>query len=414
MDTRSTQHPSVKRLLFLSGLALAWFWFMIAALTGLIYLFTCPASAGKIQIRLFLYALGGGGLLLGVALNRRLAVRRTEPGLIPIGSIGMSLFALDMCFALRTVSGLFSRADFGSLSSLLSTGAGWRLSADILFFTVSAGLFALPLQAFIRNQKHIRTGRCFLPDNFRRALIFAGAALALIATLSRLGLPVWWHCIVLAVLNLMVAYGIYRVIPEFFFRFLCFVLSRIIYRVTVDGLSRLPEKGPAVLVCNHITFVDWLIIAGACPRPVRFVMDQAFLDIPFTGRLFRDGKVIPISPGRKSPRLLKAAFERIALELASGNIVCIFPEGEITRTGRINPFKPGIERIISTTPVPVIPMALNGLWGSFFSRKYGRAMSRPFRRFRSRITLTIGSPVAPETVTAAGLHAAVAALFTGR
>jgi 1-acyl-sn-glycerol-3-phosphate acyltransferase len=242
-------------------------------------------------------------------------------------------------------------------------------------------------------------------------LLFAIIAILFTTALSYLGLTVRWAFMILAVANVFVTIYIYRVIPEFFFRFLCFVLSRIIYRVTINGQTHLPEKGPAVLVCNHVTFVDWMIIAGACPRPVRFVMDQAFLNIPFTGRIFRDGKVIPITTGKKGPKLLKAAFEKIAHELESGNIVCIFPEGQITRTGRLNPFRPGIERIINTTPVPVIPMALNGLWGSFFSRKYGRAMSKPFRRFRSRITLEIGPAIAPEQVTASGLQTEVDALY---
>jgi 1-acyl-sn-glycerol-3-phosphate acyltransferase len=212
------------------------------------------------------------------------------------------------------------------------------------------------------------------------------------------------------VLNAAVAFYIYKVIPEFLFRFACWILANCMYRLRTVGRDNIPMEGAALLVCNHVTFVDWMIISSACKRPARFVMYHGFLKIPLLGWFFRDAKVIPISPAREDEQRMEAAFDRIAAELEAGEIVCIFPEGAITSDGRLQRFRPGVEKIVRRTPVPVIPMALIGMWGSFFSRKDGPAMRHPFRRVWSRIQLVIGPSIPPDQVTAAALAERVAAL----
>jgi 1-acyl-sn-glycerol-3-phosphate acyltransferase len=216
--------------------------------------------------------------------------------------------------------------------------------------------------------------------------------------------------LLLGLLNAAVAVYIYSVIPEFFLRFVAYLLTHLIYRCKVTGYERVPREGGVVIVCNHVSFIDWLIIAAAVKRPARFVMYHGFAKIPLLGRLFAQAKVIPIASHKEDPEALTKAMDRIAEELAAGEVVCIFPEGKLTGDGAIDTFKPGIERIIARTPVPVVPCALQGLWGSYFSRKDGHAMSHPFRRFWSRIALVFGEPVPPEHVTAAGLQATVTAL----
>jgi hypothetical protein len=216
--------------------------------------------------------------------------------------------------------------------------------------------------------------------------------------------------LVLAVLNGAVALYIYQTIPEFLLRFVAWILAHLLYRLRTVGREHIPMEGPAVLVSNHVSMIDWLVIASACKRPVRFVMHHGFLTLPLVGWLFRDAKVIPIAPARESAATLDAAYERIARELQAGEIVCVFPEGKLTEDGRMNPFRPGIERIVERTPVPVIPMALKGLWGSFFSRRHGRPLRKPFRRVWSRVTLVIGEPVVPQAATATALAGIVARL----
>jgi 1-acyl-sn-glycerol-3-phosphate acyltransferase len=193
------------------------------------------------------------------------------------------------------------------------------------------------------------------------------------------------------------------VIPEFAFRFVCWMLAHVLYRLKITGKDRIPAAGAAVLVCNHVTFIDWLVISAASQRPLRFVMHHAFLELPLTGRFFRDVKVIPIAGQKENKAIYDAAFTRIAAELRAGEIVCIFPEGKLTSDGEIAPFRAGIERILSETPVPVLPMHLSGLWRSFFSR---HAPRRPFKRVWSRVRLDIGEPL-PPAASAAELEARV-------
>jgi len=206
--------------------------------------------------------------------------------------------------------------------------------------------------------------------------------------------------LILALLNVAVAIYIYTVIPEFLLRFVAWCLANILYRVRVDHPERIPTEGAAVLTANHISFIDSLLMASASPRPVRFIMDAEYARLSILRFLFRDAKVIPIAPAGEDPELLEGAYDRIAEELAEGELVCIFPEGGISSDGKLAPFRKGVERIVRRTPVPVVPVALVGLWGSFFSRKGGRAMSRPFRRFWSRVEIRVGEAIPPERMTA--------------
>ena len=176
----------------------------------------------------------------------------------------------------------------------------------------------------------------------------------------------------------------------------------------MDGLDKVPDEGPCVVVANHVSFVDALIIGGSVRRPIRFVMDHGIFKIPVLSFIFRTAKAIPIASAKVDPQLLERAYAEVDRALAEGEVVGIFPEGAITRTGEMLPFRPGIERILAARAVPVVPIALRGLWGSLFSRKdsaLGRA--RLPRRFWSRIAMVVGDPVPPEQASAAVLEAKV-------
>jgi 1-acyl-sn-glycerol-3-phosphate acyltransferase len=190
-------------------------------------------------------------------------------------------------------------------------------------------------------------------------------------------------------------------------------LARIGYRIHYRGLNHIPVSGPAVLICNHVSYVDWLVIAAGCQRPVRFVMHASIYRTVLWHWFFRWAKVIPIDTHRKNPAVLRAGLREIDQALRSGGLVCIFPEGRLTRNGRIGTFRKGIEAIIRRNPVPVVPLALHGLWGSFFSHQNGPAMrSRP-HKFRPRVELVAGSVVTPHKPTADHLHRIVQNLYHG-
>jgi 1-acyl-sn-glycerol-3-phosphate acyltransferase len=214
----------------------------------------------------------------------------------------------------------------------------------------------------------------------------------------------------LGVLNAAVAVYIYTVIPEFMLRFVAWCTANILYRLRVHGEKHIPDTGPAVLVANHVSWVDWLIIASVSARPVRFVMTHEYARMPLVRFLMRDAKVIQIASAKVDPKLRKRAFDQIAAELSDGELVVLFPEGSITPDGELQPFRAGIERIVHRSPVPVVPLAVIGMWGSFFSRWGGQAMTKPFRRFWSRVTVKVGEPIPPHEVTAESLAERVAAL----
>jgi 1-acyl-sn-glycerol-3-phosphate acyltransferase len=217
--------------------------------------------------------------------------------------------------------------------------------------------------------------------------------------------------ILAAVLNAIVAAYIYTLVPEFLMRFLSWVLVNVMYRIKVRGLENIPETGPVLIVCNHVSFMDPLVIGGSVRRPVRFVMDHHIFKIPVMNFIFRTARAIPIAPAHEDPALLQKAFDQIDADLAEGEVVCIFPEGKLTKHGELNEFKKGVEKILERRPVPVVPMALRGLYGSFFSRQDGKApMTRAPRRFWSRIEVVVTAPVHGDDASATGLQKIVGGL----
>ena len=228
------------------------------------------------------------------------------------------------------------------------------------------------------------------------------------------GLSIAELFLVMALMNAAVALWIFTLIPEFIMRLLVWLLIHTLYRVNKTRLDAIPDKGGCVLICNHVSFIDALILAGCIKRPIRFVMYYKIFNTPILSFIFKTANAIPIAGARENPQLMQQAFEQIASALDEGEVVCIFPEGRITEDGSLNPFKSGVMKIIEKNPVPVVPLALSGLWGSYFSRRYGKAMSQFFPRgFFNRIELVAGDPVAPEDVSLKGLQQAVEGLLVG-
>lgn len=402
---------SVRRVksVHLSVLGISWFWLFGVAFLALLPLYAkYYLHAGESVVTLFL-SLFCVGIAVGSVICEKLSFGRLELGLVPIGSFGMSVFAADLFFA--GTSGLpVDVAGYGAVELLRHVG-GIRIATDLFLLAVCGGFFIVPLYTLVQERSQAgERSRVIAGNNVLNALFMVMGSLLTMAMLA-LDFNAPQMFLTIAIANALVAVYIYTVIPEFMIRFMSYLLSRVLYRVRAQGWEKIPSTGAAVLVCNHVAFIDWLIIAATVKRPLRFVMDHSFMNIPVLGIFFRHAKIIPIASAKENPALLEKAFERIAEELADGEMICIFPEGRLTPDGTMQAFRPGIEKIIGRTPVPVYPMALSGLWGSFFSRKDGKAFRGPFRRFWSRIGLTIGEPILPVNVTAAGLQQEVARLL---
>ncbi len=389
-----------------SVLAISWFWTF-----GSIFLSTFPAYTkdvlgGNEQIATLFLALFSVGIGVGSMLCERLSRERVELGLVPIGSFGMSLFALDLWSIGKPWP---TPSQLMNVSQFMSTGAGVHIAIDLVLLAISGGLLIVPLYAFVQwRADPSETSRVIAANNVINAIAMVAGQVGLIA-FYKAGFHVVDVMLALCLINTAVAVYIYTVVPEFMLRFMVWALSVVIYRLRVVGHEKIPVDGAVVLVSNHVSFIDWFVVSASVKRPARFVMHKDFVGLPVMSWVFKQAKVIPIASAKEDPVMLEAAFERIHEELKDEQVLCIFPEGKITSTGDMNPFRPGIERIVARDAVPVIPITINGLWGSYFSRKDGKAMTKPFRRFFSRVTVTIGDPVPADQVTAEGLEALVKA-----
>lgn len=394
---------------FLSVLAISWFWFLGASFLSLLPNFSKDVMSGSETVVTLFLATFCVGIGVGSMLCERLSRRRLELGLVPLGSIGMSVFAVDLALA----GGSFLGPPDGRLlpvAEFLGWPGALRVLVDLFMIAVSAGFYTVPLMTFI--QQRTRAGlrsRVIAGNNIINALLMVISSVALVALLAS-GRSIQSIFFMLGVANAAVAVYVYSVIPEFLLRFVAWCAANVVYRLRIVGADRIPDDGPAVLAANHVSFVDWLIVASVSARPVRFVMTHEYAKVPLARFLMRDAKVIEIASGRVDPELKRRAYDRIAAELEAGELVFLFPEGKLTDDGELQPFRPGIERIVARTPVPVVPMAIVGLWGSFFSRWGGRAMTKPFRRFWSRVEVRVGEPIPPAEVTAHGLAERIAAL----
>ena len=395
-----------KRSVFLSILGISWFWFFGSAMTIQLPAYTLDILNGNEAVTTGLLVAFAMGVGVGSLLCERMSGHRIELGLVPFGSIGLSVFAIDLYFAQPTMH----VAAVNSIGDFLVRPGSWRILMDLTLLGAFGGFYSVPLYALIQHRtdrQHL--SRVIAANNIINALFMvAAAALAFGVLASGLTIPQFY--LILALLNVIVAIYIFTLLPEFLMRFLVWILVSFLYRVRPSGLENIPVKGPAVLVCNHVSFVDALLVGGSIRRPIRFVMYYKIFQIPLLRFIFKTAKAIPIASAKENVDLLKNAFEQIDEELAAGHVVCIFPEGGITRDGEIQRFRSGIERIIERRPVPVIPIALCGIWGSWFSRQSGGGLRKIPGRLWAKVTVRIGEAVAGKDVTAEGMELLVRTL----
>jgi 1-acyl-sn-glycerol-3-phosphate acyltransferase len=396
------------RPVFLAIMGISWFW-----LYGALFLAQFPAYAknvlgggeGTVTLLLATFTIGIG---LGSLLCEKLSGGHVEIGLVPFGSIGLTLFGLDI--ALASPSVVPAGAPL-AISAVLAQPGMFRVLLALLMLGVFGGFFIVPLYAMMQSRSApAQRARIIAANNILNALFMVVGALSAGALLGA-GLTIPMLFGVAALMNAAVAIYIYRLVPEFLLRFIVWLLVHSVYRLRTEGIEHIPAEGPAVLVCNHVSFVDALVIAAACRRPIRFVMDHRIFRWPVLSFVFRHSRAIPIAPAKEDAVMMEAAFAEVSKALAEGELIGLFPEGKITADGELCPFRPGLARILDANPVPVVPMALRGLWGSMFSRKDGPALSRPFRRgLFSRIELVTGPALPPETASLPQVQLQVAML----
>jgi 1-acyl-sn-glycerol-3-phosphate acyltransferase len=392
------------RTVFLSILGVSWFWFYGAMFLSQFPEFARLYLGGDEGVVTLLLAVFSVGIGLGSLACERMSGHKVEIGLVPFGAIGLTVFALDLFLAApdaAAVQGL-------SVGEFLRAPGALRVLADLALVALFGGFYIVPLYALIQSRSEpSHRSRIIAANNVLNALFIVAAGL-IAAGFIALGATVPQLLLLTALFNAAVAVYIFTLVPEFLMRFLAWLLIRAVYRLRASGLENVPEEGPALIVCNHVSFVDAVVIMAACRRPIRFVMDHRIFKTPLLSFIFRTAGAIPIASRKEDPEMMERAFAEVARALRAGELVGIFPEGRITDNGELYPFRPGLARILEETPVPVVPMALRGLWGSFFSRKEGPAMTRPLRRgLFNRIALVAAPPVEPALATPEALQARV-------
>ncbi len=375
---------------FYSVMGISWFWFI-----GITYVTQLPnyvqyELGANEKVYVWLLAFFSIGIGAGSFLCEKLSGRMVEIGLVPIGALGLTLFSVDIYFSQNLTSG----GELITPSVFFAQGSSLRVSFDVIMLGIFGGIYIVPLYALVQQRSNPRKrSRIIAANNVLNALfmvvatIYAGFALAM-----GVSIPVLF--LIMAFMNAAVALFIFMLVPEFIMRLLVWLLVHTLYRVEKTGLEQIPDEGPAVLICNHVSFVDALVLAGCIRRPIRFIMYYRIFQLPVLSFIFKTANAIPIAGEHEDKDMMERAFDKVSNALQQGELVCIFPEGKITESGEISPFKPGITRILQRDPVPVIPLALRGLWGSFFSRAYGNAMTRLLPRgMLSRIELIAGDVI---------------------
>ncbi len=421
--------PESRRVMALAGkqlavrnavLGVSWFWFIGTALTAQLPIYAEKYLGGDETLYLFALGVFSIGTGIGSLLCEKLSARTVEIGLVPLGAFGMSVFLFDLYFArsgVASVTGL-------DIAGFLDQPGSWRVAMDLFGVGLFAGLFLVPLFALIQSRTPKQElSRVISGVNIQNAFFIVLAALLGIALQMKqvtvgattirmpgLGIPQLFLC--LAIANTLVAIWIFTIVPEFLMRFLSWVFVRGLYRLQVHGIEKnIPDEGPALIVCNHVSYMDALILSASIPRPVRFVMYYKIFNVPVMRWIFRTSKAIPIASAKENPEIMRSAFDEIDAALADGQLVCIFPEGALTRDGAIAPFKAGVQRALERRPVPVVPMALKNMWTSMWSKRDGRMRQmRVPRRFRAHVDVVAGPPIDGRGVAVAALEAQVRAL----
>ena len=396
-----------KQTVFLAILGISWFWMLGATYLTQMPNFTKTVLKGEPGVIALVLSAFTVGVAMGSMLCDKLSGPRVEIGLVPLGALGLSLMGIDLYFAAESyqVDAVVSPMVF------LASGDSWRVMVDILLLGLFGGLYIVPLYAMVQARTAPeKRARIIGSNNILNAFFMVLASVLGILFLGVAKFSIAELYLTVAFMNIAVALFIFLQVPEFTMRFLVWLMGHSLYRVSHSGLEQIPPRGAAIIVCNHVSYVDALLLAGAVRRPIRFIMYKPIYELPVLNFIFRTGGAIPICSQKEDPQAYEQAMQSISDALKQGQLLCLFPEGKLTGDGEIDVFKPGIERILARDPVPVVPMALKGLWRSFFSRSNGGAFRKPFRPGWRQVSVLASAPLSPESATAETLRAKVMAL----
>ena len=391
-----------------SVLGISWFWLIGAVILTALPNYVKHVMGGDELVVTSALVVFSLSIAVGSLLCEKLSRSRIELGIVPFGAILITLFLYLLSQEPAISQYIAPSENLLTLKQVLNTGDMVWHFVWMAGIGIASGFYTVPLYALIQQRtEEASRSRVIAANNVLNALFMVGSAILSIVTLFVLE----WHIssllLLLAGLNLLISIYIYTKVPEFFLRFVIYILAICMYRVRTKRHENIPSEGAAVIVANHVSFVDWMFILATSPRPIRFMVFAPIYYSKALHWLFKMAKAIPIDSEKANPKAFAKAFDEVAAALERGELVGIFPEGKLTSNGEMDMFRRGIERIIARTPVPVVPVHLGGLWGSMFSRK---AKWQLPRLKWSLVSVSVGEPIEAEQVSANYLHEQVSAL----
>jgi acyl-[acyl-carrier-protein]-phospholipid O-acyltransferase / long-chain-fatty-acid--[acyl-carrier-protein] ligase len=387
---RNIREVKRDRSLFLSVLGVSYWWLMASLFQLNFYMFGFDVlGLGELALGLYM-ALAGVGIGVGAVLAGKLSAGKVEFGLVPIGAAAMTFFSALLYFTGGT--GITARVLTASVLFLLGAGSGF---------------FLIPLAAFVQQRAPADgKGTVIAVNNLLSFVgIIAGAILFFFVG-TRLDSAQLY--LFLSLLTILATGYIFILLPDFLLRFVLWSFTRILYRIQAVDTQNVPAKGGALLVCNHVSYMDALLVLSCLQRFVRFIMYRGFYEKPILRWGCRHLRVIPISES-DDPREMIRSLRDAADLVREGELVCIFAEGTITRTGNLLRFQRGFTRIMKGLEAPIIPVYIDRMWGSIFSMQGGGAFNRLPALRRSKVTVAFGSPL-PAKSTSAEVRQAVVEL----
>lgn len=372
------------RRLLRTALGIAYFYFLASLAQQNIDPFGEKAlGLGKSDVGLLF-----GVLIAGVGAGSLLAGRwsggKVELGIVPLGGLGVVFSALLVCLAGSQVDPVLEAK---------SQFAYWGSSLGLFLLGVSAGLYDVPLEAYLqlrsdpRNRGQILAAGYFLA--YLLILVSFGVFYLLSVTLALHPESIF---LLLAFVTVPVVGYAMWVMPDWTFRFALWLVTNTFYRLRVHGSENLPDRGPALIVANHVSFLDGVVLCVSSSRFIRFLVYADFAEMPFLSFLGRIMRVIPVR-AEDGPAAVVKSINTAREALKNGEVVCIFAEGGLTRTGQIQPFQRGLLKIVRGMDVPIIPTYLHGLWGSVFSWRGGKVFWKWPRKWPLPIDIHFGSAI---------------------
>jgi 1-acyl-sn-glycerol-3-phosphate acyltransferase len=376
-------------------LGISWFWFFGAAILSLLPalvkdLFSGTAMVGTIFLATFTVGMG-----IGAFFCNKLSGKRVEVGMVPLAAVGMSIFLFDMFYTAG--SWAHNPGRLLGIQEFFAQSGSFRVLFDLMATTIFGGMFIIPQQAHMqKSARPIFLARTIAANNIWNSVFMVLAAVILMVLHAmKVSLPNILG--IMAMANLIYGILIYTFYAEEMWRFIAQLLCKVMYDLDVDGEENIPGKGPIIVASNHVCFVDWLFIMAVSPRPIRWVIDHIYYNIFPAKYLFKQAKLIPVATKKENPDLLDRAFDKMNLALDEERCLGIFPEGYLTRDGSMRKFQPGIKKIVDKTGAQVVPIVINGAWGSYFSHAGSGAFKGMNIFTKRKIHLTILPPIDSES-----------------